>query len=152
MHIRPVFFGLTLLAIGSACGSSGDGGGKDATGNDGPAAVTVSVSYQGTSQAVALTGMPTIDVQGAPVVRLSDVVAKAFPAASLDKIQADFRSADGFMPASKDFCKTLIPLKGSLLAQGYIDPVTRNLSWDESLKYPGCMSVTGTAEILVTDS
>jgi hypothetical protein len=37
------------------------------------------------------------------------------------------------------------------LAQGCIDPATRDLSWAATLDYPGCMSVTDTATITLTD-
>jgi hypothetical protein len=38
------------------------------------------------------------------------------------------------------------------LAKGYIDPATRNLKWDDTLVYPGCMIVKDTAEIVVADA
>lgn len=142
--------GLLLL---SGCGDQStelsDGGAETA---DGDIAVTVLVTYKGSATAVDLAQPTKVSVNGVDYAKLSDVVAIAVTSAAVDQLQVtNILASDGFNPASKPNCAALLPLDGAVLASGYIDPATRNLQWDEALTYPGCMSVTDTAEILVAD-
>ncbi len=138
-----------LVLVG--CGASGGGGRPDALTADGSAetstGLTVNVLYHGETRAADLSKPATTEVNGLTFVRLSDVVRQAYPTLDLAKVAADFLGGDGFKPGSKANCATLIPVPGTRLAKGYISPETRNLAWDESLQYPGCMRVHDTAEI-----
>ncbi|MGC4115654.1 MAG: hypothetical protein QM765_13825 [Myxococcales bacterium] len=114
---------------------------------------SVKVTYNGNSSTVALGQLTTVSLNGVPYAKLADVLAAAIPGKTLDQLRAtDFIGADGFTPNSKTNCATLLPVAGATLAKGYIDPATRNLKWDESLTYPGCMIVKDTAEIIVADA
>ena len=111
------------------------------------AGLTVNVVYGGTEQAVDLSKYATIRIGGLAFVALSDVVTTAFPDIDLTLVTVDFLASDGFKPGSSVNCAALIPLAGILLDNGFISPETRNLAWNESLQYPGCMRVGDTAEI-----
>ncbi len=114
---------------------------------------SVKVTYNGSSSTVALGQLTTVAINGVSYAKLADVIAAAIPGRTLDQLKAtDFISADGFTPNSKSDCAALLPLGAAIIAKGYIDPATRKLKWDDSLGYPGCMSVRDTAEIVVADA
>jgi len=148
------------------CESSGGGGdtggggdvaggedtvGADQTGDQAAEARSVGVTYGGTTETVDLPTLATTDVEGVPLVRLSDVVAAAFPAVVLADVTADFVAGDGFRPGQSGNCADVVPIEGAALAQGYIDPATRDLAWDDALDFPGCMGVRDTATIELAD-
>ena len=128
-----------------SCSQETDPGTPDA----GLSGKTVQVVWSGASTEVALGGLQTVEVGGLQLVPLTDVIAGVLGAEPLAGITADFTAGDGFKPGSKSTCDGLIPVPGATLAQGYLDPQTRNLTWDESLQYPGCLHLTDTAEILL---
>jgi hypothetical protein len=84
-------------------------------------------------------------------VTVADVVLEAWPELDLATAAADFISVDGFRPASRSPCQGLVPVAGSLLDQGFLDPQTADLSWEESLEYPGCLHPHQVATVLVMD-
>lgn len=143
---RSSVWGWAALALGlAACGSEQDV-------DDGTptlTAKTTRVTYLGASQEIDLSTLGTVDVGGVVVVRLGEVLSTALPEVSLATVGANFLSSDGFNPSSKENCALLLPVVGATLNQGYLDPSTRNLSWDVTLAYPGCLAVRDLAEILV---
>jgi hypothetical protein len=97
---------------------------------------------------VELDRVATVTVSGAQVAKLTDLIALAVPQKPLSGLQGtDFVSADGFTPKSKSNCNALLPVSPETLAKGYLDPATRNLVWDSTLGFPGCMTVRDTAEV-----
>ncbi|MGI5860661.1 MAG: hypothetical protein ACOX6T_01240 [Myxococcales bacterium] len=138
-------FALAALQC-SSCGQEADPGAPDAG-----AGKTVKVTWQGASTDVALGGLPTVEVAGAKAVRLTEVVAEVIGSTAVAGLKADFTAADGFKPGSKSTCDGFIPVPGDKLAQGYIDPQSRHLIWDESLQYPGCLHINDTAEIILSE-
>lgn len=130
-----------------------DAGSADSAGApDLPPGKSVKLVYNGAATTIALGGLPLSDFGGLKCVKLSEIALVAAPAKSHDQLQiSDFLAADGFTPKSKSNCKALIPVVGALLAQGCIDPLTRNLQWQSSLGYPGCMHTGDVAEIVLDD-
>jgi hypothetical protein len=139
------------LALAS-CESSG--GGTDLPAGDvagDAAAATFAVTYKGASVEPDLSKAEDVTINGTACKKLSSVALLAFPEIVLDAVVVDFTGSEGFKPASKPYCTGLIPFAGTSLANGCIDPATRNLQWDESLSWPGCMSVKGTVEMELAD-
>lgn len=152
---RPLAaLGLALLLV-SACGTEQtiDNPDAGATPDGGAVGLLVKVTYNGASTDVDLSTLPTVDVTGVTYVRLSDVVSAAVTTATIDQLTAtNFLASDGFSPSSRPACAALLPIDGNtLLTLGYIDPLTRNLHWDDTLGYPGCLSVTDLTELVVAD-
>jgi hypothetical protein len=155
--------GLALFVLLAACSDdsnpipdittqdTGNDLGSDALIADGTVGVTVEVVYSGTSTPVALDDPAPVTLDAETYARLSDVVALALPETDLETVVVDFEGADGFQPAFKDFCKDLIPLGGATLTQGYVHVTSRNMRWDDSLGFPGCMRVGDLAKLMVTD-
>lgn len=152
---RAGFAGMLVLAaalVPAGCDASDSGPGADAVVvadglADAVAVPTVSVVYQGETRTADLSKPARTTLGGLSFVALSTVVTQAFPDLDLAAVAADFEGADGFKPGSKGNCAALIPVPGPVLSQGYISPETRNLAWDDSLQYPGCLRVTNTAVI-----
>lgn len=138
--------GLAAALVLAGCDSSNVGSDAYAV-----AGLTVNVVYQGETRAADLSKSASVQIGGMAFVVLSDVVTAAFPDIDLTRVAADFQAGDGFRPGSKANCAALIPVPGTLLAQGYISPETRNLAWGDSLQYPGCMRVSDTAQIDLAD-
>jgi hypothetical protein len=124
----------------------GDGAGDAAPG------LKVTVTYHSVDHEVDLSTLAqaTTDA-GMHVVLLADIVLQALPGTDLAGIGANFASGDGFNPLGRPSCAELLPVSGSLLSQGYVDPSTRNLLWSEDLGYPSCMYVKDLAQIQVVD-
>ncbi len=118
----------------------------------GTAGKTVKVTYAGNSTDVSLDQSSAVEVGGAQVDRLSDVIALAVPGKTADQLTlTGIVGADGFNPAEKASCKANFPIEGAKFAQGYIDRTTRKVVWDSALSLPGCVSVSDTAELRVAD-
>jgi hypothetical protein len=151
---RFASIGLALLLL-SACGTVQTIDMPDAgsTPDGGPAGLLVKVTYNGTSTDVDLSRLPTVVVAGVSFVRLSDVVTAAVTTTTIDLLTVtNFLGSDGFSSVSRPSCVGLLPIDGNtLLTLGYIDPATRNLYWDDTLGYPGCLSVNDVAEIVVAN-
>ncbi|MFT3711610.1 MAG: hypothetical protein QM817_28570 [Archangium sp.] len=106
------------------------------------AGVEVNVRFtDGGSARVSISALPTVMIQGKAVVRLDAVLQQAQPSIDLSTARLGFRASDGFDPASRANCNGLLPVPSANLTRGGIDPVTRNLSWDDMLGYPGCLYV-----------
>lgn len=145
---------LALLAAALACAAppgGEDNDGEDAGTDAGHEGVLVLVTYSGVEEEVDLTTLDTVDVEGEDLVLLSSVVLEAFPTRALADILANFEAYDGFVPSQSPYCDGLVPVFGLRLEQGYIDPATRNVSWDEALQFPGCMYVDECVEIEIFD-
>jgi hypothetical protein len=125
--------------------------GEPETTGDAAAPVLVNVTYGGDTQALDLGQARTTNVDGQALVQLASLALEAYPQLALGSIVVNFVAADGFVPANSPNCESLVPVLGMLIELGYIVPETRNLIWDETLQYPGCMSVTDTAEIQLAD-
>lgn len=142
--MRPFVLVLALTGA-AACGNQSV---------DSPAAdagTSLAVTYQGSSHAVGLASLPTVRFQDVDCASLSDLVAAALPGSSLEALQANFVSEDGFNPASRANCATAVPVPGADFGGGYVERATRNLMWDPALGYPGCLSVRALGEIQVLD-
>lgn len=145
---RLVSSSLLLLSL-AACGSgdqSIDPGTGQNPSTDGGAdgnGVVLEVSYEGQSVPLDLGAIATSDYKGVNLVKLSDVWAASRIAADRSELEFRFVGDDGFTPWSKGCAD----LPGDVLARGYIDPSSRNLTWDETLGFKGCYSVKSTAQM-----
>jgi len=115
-------------------GSGSGGGGGDAT---------VLVTYEDQSVDVDLSGLETTSYKGVDLVKLSDVWTASGISVDRTTLEFELVASDGFKPSVND-CEDI---PGDVLDQGYIDPSSRNLTWDESLGYGGCYSVRETVEM-----
>lgn len=106
---------------------------------------TVKVTANGSTETVDLGTLPTVEVGGLDLVTLSDVVLAAGLASGEGK---EFRlvASDGFDPIEK---KGAAPLTWEQMQKGYLDPTTRDASFDSSLALPGYWSVKDVADIHV---
>jgi hypothetical protein len=102
---------------------------------------TVSVVSGATSRSVDLSTLPTRVLGPKTVVGLELVLRATFPELEGTGVKVGFKASDGFDPASRGGCVPLLPLAETHLARGGIEPLTRNLAWDDSLGYPGCLYV-----------
>lgn len=139
----PIAAGLALIAL-AGCSRSGQNaspGGSDA-GAVGTG-VTLSIAYQGQSFPVDLGSVATTRFNGEKLVKLSDVWTAAHIKAERSSLEFEFVGADGFMPAEKG-CPDL---SGAMLEKGFIDPTSRNLSWDASFGSRRCYSVKNVAKM-----
>jgi hypothetical protein len=126
--------------------------GTDAGGDAAAAGPQLKITYQGTDHSVTVASVApeTLD-GGTTAIGLADVVHTALPGKDLTTVTAGFLGSDGFDPATKSNCATLVPISGELLARATIDPTTLNLSWAAELQYPGCLYVKGLAQVTLTD-
>ncbi len=150
MISRGMFIGAALsLLLAAGCGASDQTVNSGANGNpssDGGAdgnGVTLQVAYESQSVPVDLGTLATSSYKGVNLVKLSDVWAASGISADRSALEFEFVGADGFKPSIKGCAD----LSGILLDQGYIDPTTRNLTWDETLGFSGCYSVKGAAKM-----
>lgn len=137
-RLIPLLVAVALVVFGLLCGC-------DDAGSDG--AMTVEVVYAGAAREIALDQLEA----GAFGVTVADVVGTAWPELDLAASAVDFVSVDGFRPASRSPCQGLVPVAGALLDQGYLDPATADLTWDEALDYPGCLHPNHVATIVALD-
>lgn len=143
----------SLLLLLAACGSLPPDPDADAGTQPmdaGPSETSVEVTFDGGSQVVELLGLPTAPIGDQTVVLLDGVLTRAFPSLDVSQVQLGFLAFDGFDPASKANCQGLVPVPGANLHKGGIIPQTRNLQWEDSLQYPGCLYVHGTVKLIVT--
>ncbi|MFW5739659.1 MAG: hypothetical protein ACOC1F_04775 [Myxococcota bacterium] len=126
-----------LLCLGCSDDQSVD------PGSSGGEPAVLDVSYDGQSVPVDLGDLATTPYEGVELVKLSDVWAESGITADRAALAFEFVASDGFKPSNKD-CEDLA---GTNLDQGYIDPVSRNLTWDESLGLGGCYAVRDTVEM-----
>lgn len=148
---------LCVLAL-SACGSmpmtmddagTVDSGVTEDAGVTGPS-VTVHLPDGGASQ-VDLSTFTTTPLEGKDVVKLDLVITAAMPGVTFTTIQLGMKASDGFDPASRANCMSLVPVAGERLTQGGIEPATRNLTWDNTLGYPGCLYMRDATDFFVTN-
>ncbi len=118
----------------------GDAGVADA-GVDAGSGLVVSVVSGPNTRTVDLATLSTHSLGVKTVVGLDAVVHATFPERQGTAFRVNFKASDNFDPASKGGCAPLLPLAESLLPRGGIDPLTRNLAWDDTLGYPGCLYV-----------
>jgi hypothetical protein len=152
---KPATDSSTSSATDSSTSSATDLRPSDTgTAADQPKGPSVTVVYQGSSQVVSV-GKPTpVTINNQSYARLSAVAQLGLPAGkSVDALLFDFESSDGFRPANagSGYCKPIIPINAADLAKGYVQLQSRNLRWDDSQGYPGCMGVKDLAKILVSD-
>lgn len=122
-----------------------DGGAVDAG-----VGLALSVVSGATTRTLDLSALPTHALGVKTVVGLDAVVHATFPELEGTGFKVGFKASDGFDPASKANCAALLPLAESLLARGGIDPLSRNLAWDDALGYPGCMYVHDCTTLTLT--
>ncbi len=149
LSLGVLAFGLCALSLGGCDSDSGGSSAADVAGGDTVAGLSVTVKLGDQAVAVDLTTLATVDVAGSPRVTVAAIVAAALPSETVDALQADdLVAGDGFRSSSRGNCAPpVLPVLGSVFAQGYVDPATRDLSWDDALGYPGCLSVNDLAEI-----
>ncbi len=111
----------------------------------------IAVIHGTETKVIDVATLATVDVEGTPVVPLSEVVKAAFPAIVLTQVTVDFTGAEGYKPGSKSNCVGVIPIPGKSLEQGWIDPATTLIFWDETLGFPGCLSIKLATEIILAD-
>ena len=139
------------LAAGKELGAGREGGVKPdgALKPDGAAAGKTVLVLYGTSSTPVDVSKPTqVPLDGTTYSRLSDVVLLALPGKSLAALKLDdFEASDGFKPSTKANCVGLIPLAADKLSQGYVQPDSLNVRWDDALGFPSCMAPKGLAKI-----
>jgi hypothetical protein len=99
---------------------------------------TFQVNYHTDSVDLDLGKLPTSDYKGVNLVKLADVWTASKIAADYTTLEFGFEASDGFKPSQKTGCNDL---PGTMLDKGYIDPVSRKLTWDSTLGLAGCYSV-----------
>jgi hypothetical protein len=110
---------------------------------------TVDVVLEDQTVTIDLGELDAVTIpDGEGYVLLADVVDAASLGVAIDELEFDFEGGDGFLASSSSNCVDVIPLAGTALSQGYIQSVTRDLAWDESLGLPSCTNVDDTARIL----
>jgi hypothetical protein len=115
------------------------------------AGLKLKVSYQSVDHTVDIA---TVAAETAGSVLVSNVILKALPGQDLSTVNAtNFLGSDGYDPTSKANCQAagVLPVLGTDLDQGYLDPATLDLTWDAALSKPGCLSVHGLGQILLAD-
>ncbi len=142
-------FTLSALVFTGCLDQSNDDGDDDPQTGD---PVTVEVVFGDVREDVDLSKATLEDVEGENYVTLTSVLQLALPNENLENLTYDFVAGDGFQPLDSTNCEGLIPLTGDLLVNGYIHPTSRNLIWDATLEYPGCLHIKDLAQILVTAS
>lgn len=150
--MRPLF--LALVVALSACGgmtTTSDAGVPEGdAGTDAGAGLVLSLVSGATTRTLDLSTLPTHALGVKTVVGLDAVVHATFPELEGTAFKVGFKASDGFDPASKANCAALLPLAEGLLPKGGIDPLTRNLAWDDTLGYPGCMYVHDCTTLTLT--
>jgi hypothetical protein len=106
-----------------------------------PAGPQVSVVLDGKQVDVVLAEVP----HDGPAAGLVRVWASAFPAQDLAALHFDLVGSDGFRPASRPACTR--PLTGAEIAVARIDIASHDVSFDDTLKLPGCYRVKGVVRI-----
>jgi hypothetical protein len=96
------------------------------------------VNYLTQSADLDLSKLNKSDYKGTSLVKLADVWTASSISADRTTLEFEFVAFDGFIPSQKTGCGDL---PGSVLEKGYVDPVSRKLTWDESLGLAGCYSV-----------
>lgn len=132
-----------LLVVAFALGAGGCG----ETGGPASGGASVDVVHGGEARAVELAALATAAL-GVP---LSDVIEESWPELDPAALEVDFIARDGFRPSARSTCQGLVPVPGELLDQGYLEPETANLLWDEALDFPGCLHPDGVATVLLPD-
>jgi hypothetical protein len=115
------------------------------------AGLKLKVTYQSVDHVVDIS---TVAVETTGKSLVSNAVLKALPGQDLATVKADnFLGADGFDPLTKANCQVagVLPVPGTDLDQGYLDPATLDLTWDAALSKPGCLAVHGLGQIFLTD-
>jgi hypothetical protein len=113
----------------------------------------ITVSYQGSDNEVDLSTLSATTLgDGSTAVALSDIVLAALPGKDLATVNSHFTASDGFDPSTKANCAAVLPVTGDLLAQGFVDTTTANLSWADALQLPGCAYVKGLAQVRIADA
>ena len=164
MYVNGCGYLLASDAGGADSGGGPDGDESPAGGPDGdtdaepeiiPNAKSVSVTYRNQDYPVdlSLLGAALVEIEGESYVRLSDVFDASGVETAVEQLVFDFMSADeAFRSSDKEFCAQSVPLEGSLLAKGYIQPVSRTLEWDDDLDFAGCMFVGDCGYLLASDA
>ena len=132
---------MVLTVFGWGCQQSMDEGQPDGQ------AKTVLVHWAGQIETIDLGRLDSVEQAGREVVAVDGVVRAAFERVALTEVAADFVAVDGFRPAGKSLCRTLIPVPGDQLAKAYLDVASANLLWDDDLGYSGCLFVQQVAEL-----
>jgi hypothetical protein len=113
---------------------------------------SIQVTYQGMNQTVQFDDLETqYKFNDQPVVSLEDIVLGSGLVLSCQGLWMDFVGSDAYSPVCSDNCAGYAPVSGELAGQGYIERGTRRLLWEESLEYPGCLSVKDVETIALAD-
>lgn len=131
------------LSVASGCGDEEKGDPCDPIN-----AVTLTVTYEGSSQDVFLgdlTGEPDGDLC---LVTLADVVSAADTLViDLQTTAFDFEASDGFRPTSVGCPR----VAGTDLSSGWVDENTGTLVWDDALGFEGCHYVRDVVTLDASD-
>ncbi len=148
MSLRYSLLAATFALLLTACGDDQtvDPGANQTPASDGGAdasGVVVQVSFDGQSKTLDLGTLPTTEYKGVNLIKVSDLWTASQFGVDPATLEFEFVSTDGFKPSVKDCAD----LPGNVIDKGFLDPTSRNLTWDESLGYPGCYSVKEVAEM-----
>lgn len=130
-----------------AASSSGAVSQNDAGSSSGEVtAGTLTLVVAGTAYPLVLANLETTSFKDVTVVSLPTVWKAAGLTASYTDYVFDFVGADGFRPATRDKCKTVV-FDGAAFAQGYVEVESQRLTWSDDLSYSGCAFVSNLVTI-----
>ena len=101
----------------------------------------MTVAFDGKTTDVALASLPH---EGSSA-SLAQIWKVAFPDVDPGPLHFDLTGSDGFHPASRPACARL--LTGAEVATARLDVSAHDVSFDDSLKLPGCYRVKAVVRI-----
>lgn len=151
-HSWLVLFAVFTLMFAFGCGEEGDtttdGDSNTTDGDDVADAGSVIVTFEGADDVtVQLSDIAVEDVDGVEAVQAFNIVMDSQINHNLVNVYANFESADGFDPSSKDNCADFLPVNMDTLKMAYVETETNNLIWKEDANAPGCAHVDGLNKI-----
>lgn len=153
--------GLLLFACGNEATSDDDDDGSGTSSSSSSGAVsqadagggfqigTLDFSVDGKSTLLDLTQLATTTFKDTTVIELPTLWDALGTGTSYDGSTFDFVGADGFRPASRDKCKTVV-FDGATFAKGYVEVDSQRLTWDDDLGFSGCAFVSDLTSIEAT--
>ncbi len=139
--------------LGSSSGSAQTGSSGAVSQSDGGSDVvpagTVVLSIDGREFPLVLAELPKTMFKETEVVSLTALWTASGVKATTAGFMFDFVGTDGFRPASRDKCKSVV-FDAEDFAKGYIELASQRLTWDDDRGFSGCAFVTGLTRVEAT--